>query len=213
MLNRVAMLELDQANAMLDWILRQRDKGILRPEKIGGTPTQRYAGWWGVGVDKTPGLLEWSRWSACRGWTMSPGLRGLAEKYAPKDADCNSILIYLYSPGVGIAAHSDKPIYAGTVSMIHLCRDDRPRQADLLGTTQIDTGRDSTVFQYGTDLDDVTLAHGEVVQFDARQPHGVPKLPVGVIRATIQFRHVNADRALEDLPPHPDYCAGFAAIG
>jgi len=94
-------------------------------------------------------------------------------QYAPT---ADSILLYRYEIGGEIGEHLDKKCFEPMVTLINLV-DDSP---NLFGQ------RPTTRFRWGRN--NYELQHGEVVEFNSRVLHSVPKLRSA--RYSLQFRRI-----------------------
>jgi alkylated DNA repair dioxygenase AlkB len=97
----------------------------------------------------------------------------LRDRYQP---NADSILLYRYEIGGEIGEHLDKQCFEPQVTLINLV-DDAP---NLFGE------RPTTRFRWGRQ--NYELQHGEVVNFDSRVLHSVPRLKSA--RYSLQFRRI-----------------------
>jgi len=97
----------------------------------------------------------------------------LRDRYQP---DANSVLLYRYEVGGTIGEHLDKQYFEEMVTLINLV-DDLP---NLFGQ------RPTTRFRWGRQ--NYELEHGQVISFNSRVLHSVPKLKSA--RYSLQFRRI-----------------------
>jgi alkylated DNA repair dioxygenase AlkB len=100
-------------------------------------------------------------------------LAALRNRFQPS---ADSILLYRYEIGGTIGEHLDKLCFEPTVTLINLI-DDEP---NLFGD------RPTTRFRWNRT--NYKLQHGEVVEFNSRVLHSVPKLKSA--RYSLQFRNI-----------------------
>ena len=176
----IATLDKTQADQLLDWCSRQE----LGPEHYAGKLTARRQKWWGLEAEI---LGSSGRWLVHQRDAIQSDeyLASLKAKYRP---DANSVLLYRYEIGAGIGEHSDKDCFEPMVVLVNLI-DELP---DLFG------GRPPCRFRYGSKPGKagtfesvpryLDLQHGQIVQFNSRVLHGLPKLKTA--RYSLQFRRV-----------------------
>jgi alkylated DNA repair dioxygenase AlkB len=100
-------------------------------------------------------------------------LASLRDRFCPI---ADSVLLYRYEIGGEIGEHLDKQCFEPLVTLINLV-DDAP---NLFGE------RPTTRFRWGRE--NYELRHGEIVNFNSRVLHSVPKLKSA--RYSLQFRRV-----------------------
>lgn len=162
----LTILTTEETDILLNWCKQQK----LEKEQFNRRETCRLKKWWGVEVDftfKTQRLIE------CEPITNDLYLADLHKRFCP---NADSILLYYYESGGGIGEHNDKECFQAEVILINLV-DDSP---DLFGN------RPATKFRW--QRQNYYLQHGEVVKFDSRVLHSVPKLKSA--RYSLQFRQL-----------------------
>lgn len=133
-------------------------------------PTKRLEKWWGKGVKLLNFGKSWEIYETVS-IESEPILEQLRQQFYP---DSNSILLYFYTPGVGISSHTDKPVFNPEVVVINL----------------IDAGTnwfgDKPSIKFKLNQETKVLKDGDVVRFNALMTHGLP--PVKVPRYSLSFR-------------------------
>ena len=165
-MNIIETLTTTETLALLTWCKSQP----LTPEIFTGRQTCRQKKWWGIEAE--------FYFSASHCYTREPiesdsYLAELRDRIAPNS---NSILLYHYEVGGEIGEHLDKQCFHPEVTMINLV-DATP---DLFGNYP------RTKFRW--DKTNFFLENGEVVKFNSRIIHSVPKLKTA--RYSLQFRVV-----------------------
>ena len=165
----IEILSVTESNQLMTWCNRQ----ILEAEVFTGRQTCRTKKWWGKEaefyfnkshvVDRPP--IE-----------SDPYLAQLRDRFEP---GADSILLYSYEVGGTIGEHLDKQCFEQSVTLINLVDD----VADLFGQ------QPTTRFRWGRL--NYELQHGEVVTFNSRVLHSVPKLKSA--RYSLQFRKIAKD--------------------
>jgi alkylated DNA repair dioxygenase AlkB len=162
----VELLTAAESSKLMNWCYQQ----TLEIEIFTGRQTCRTKKWWGFEAefyfnrshvyDRPP--IE-----------SDPYLASLRDRYEP---EANSILLYRYEIGGEIGEHLDKKCFESQVTLINLVND----TPNLFGE------RPTTRFRWGRQ--NYELRHGEVVTFNSRVLHSVPKLKSP--RYSLQFRKI-----------------------
>ena len=162
----ITILEPFYADYLMSWCDRQ----TLESEVFTGRQTCRTKKWWGKEAefyfnkahvfDRDP--IE-----------SDPELAALRDRFEPA---ADSILLYRYEIGGEIGEHSDKQCFESEVTLINLI----DAEANLFGD------REPTRFRWNRQ--NYYLNHGEVISFDSRVLHSVPRLKAA--RYSLQFRRV-----------------------
>lgn len=162
----IEILSAAETLELMNWCKNQ----TLETETFTGRETCRKKKWWGFEAefyfnrshvfDRDP--IE-----------SDPYLLSLRDRYEP---GANSILLYRYEVGGEIGEHLDKQCFDPTVTLINLV-DGFP---NLFGDFE------TTRFRWGKK--NFELRHGEIVEFNSRVLHSVPKLKVA--RYSLQFRRI-----------------------
>jgi alkylated DNA repair dioxygenase AlkB len=126
--------------------------------------------WWGFGAE--------FYFTNSKIWEEQPiesdlFLKEIRDRFLP---EANSILLYRYEVGGEIGSHKDKLCFDKWVTLINLV-DETP---DLFGN------RSATKFKWG--VGHYYLNHGDVIRFDSRIEHAIPKLKAA--RYSLQFRKI-----------------------
>ena len=162
----IEILSVTESDQLMIWCNRQ----ILEAEVFTGRQTCRTKKWWGKEAefyfnkshvfDRPP--IESDAY-----------LAQLRDRFEP---GADSILLYRYEVGGTIGEHLDKQCFEQSVTLINLVDD----VADLFGQ------QPTTRFRWGRS--NYELQHGEVVIFNSRVLHSVPKLKSA--RYSLQFRKI-----------------------
>jgi len=160
----ITILSAEESAQLLTWCKCQK----LEQEIFTGRPTCRLKRWWGLEAEFyfTKSHVE----------KRSPideidYLQSLKEKFNP---EANSILLYKYNVGGEIGEHLDKQCFAPSVTLINIIES----APDIFGNYE------PTKFRWNRQ--NYYLQHGEVVEFNSRVLHSIPK--VKTIRYSLQFR-------------------------
>ena len=162
----ITILDPTEADNLLKWCNRQH----LEQEIYSGKPTCRCAKWWGFEAELS---FNSSQIHSRQSIESDLYLKSLRDEFY---AGANSVLLYRYEIGAEIGEHSDKECFKRMVRLINLVDAD----ADLFGE------KPTTRFRFGRQ--NYHLKHGEVVTFDSRVLHSVPK--VKTVRYSLQFREI-----------------------
>jgi len=162
----ITILSPEESNQLLDWCKNQQ----LETEIFTGRETCRKKKWWGYEAEF---YFNKSHCFEREPIESDSYLTELRDRFKP---EANSILLYRYEIGGEIGEHLDKQCFARWVTLINLV-DDAP---NLFG--------DRTSVKFRWNRENYWLQHGEVVIFDSRVTHSVPKLKVA--RYSLQFRAV-----------------------
>ena len=162
----IKVLENSEAEILLAWCQRQQ----LEVEIFTGRETCRTKKWWGYEAEF---YLNRSHVETRESIESDSYLASLRDRFYP---EADSILLYRYEIGGTIGEHLDKQCFNRWVILINLVDAD----SDLFGT------RPTTKFRW--DRQNYELRHGEVVEFDSRVLHSVPKLKSA--RYSLQFRKI-----------------------
>jgi alkylated DNA repair dioxygenase AlkB len=162
----IEILEPFYADYLMSWCNRQ----TLESEVFTGRPTCRTKKWWGKEAefyfnkahvfDRAP--IE-----------SDPELAALRDRFCPI---ADSILLYRYEINGEIGEHLDKKCFEPEVTLINLI----DAEANLFGD------REPTRFRWNRQ--NYYLNHGEVISFNSRVLHSVPRLKAA--RYSLQFRRV-----------------------
>ena len=162
----IEILSPTECDRLMSWCYQQE----LEAEIFTGRQTCRTKKWWGKEAefyfnkshvfDRDP--IE-----------SDPELAALRDRFEP---GADSILLYRYEINGTIGEHLDKQCFEPEVTLINLV-DDLP---NLFGQ------RPTTRFRWGRE--NYELRHGEIVNFNSRVLHSVPKLKSA--RYSLQFRRI-----------------------
>jgi len=162
----IEILSAVECDHLMSWCYQQ----TLEIEIFTGRQTCRTKKWWGKEAefyfnkshvfDRDP--IE-----------SDPELAALRDRFEP---GADSILLYRYEIGGEIGEHLDKQCFEPPVTLINLVDD----AANLFGQ------RPTTRFRWGRE--NYELRHGEVINFNSRVLHSVPKLKSA--RYSLQFRRI-----------------------
>ncbi len=162
----IEILSPTECDRLMSWCYQQ----TLEIEIFTGRQTCRTKKWWGKEAefyfnkahvfDRDP--IE-----------SDPELAALRDRFCPI---ADSVLLYRYEIGGEIGEHLDKQCFGEDVTLINLV-DDAP---NLFGQ------RPTTRFRWGRQ--NYELQHGEVVTFNSRVLHSVPRLKSA--RYSLQFRRI-----------------------
>lgn len=162
----IEILSVTECDRLMAWCRQQE----LEEEIFTGRKTCRTKKWWGFEAefyfnrshvfDRDP--IE-----------SDPYLASLRDKYRPGS---DSILLYRYEIGGEIGEHLDKQCFNQEVTLINLV-DDEPNLFGEYPTTKFRWNRSN-----------YELKNGEVVSFNSRVLHSVPKLKSA--RYSLQFRNI-----------------------
>lgn len=162
----ITILNSTECDRLMKWC----DSQELEKEIFTGRETCRRKKWWGYEAEfyfNKSHCFERERIES------DSYLKELRDRFKP---EANSILLYRYESGGEIGEHLDKQCFERWVTLINLV-DSEP---DLFGD------REATKFRWNRQ--NYYLQHGEVVVFDSRVTHSIPKLKVA--RYSLQFRVV-----------------------
>ncbi|HLO52521.1 MAG TPA: hypothetical protein VK211_29245 [Kamptonema sp.] len=162
----LTILNPTECDRLMNWCDRQP----LEPEVFSGRQTCRTKKWWGTEAEF---YFTQSHCYKRDPIESDPYLAALRDRFLPES---DSILLYRYEIGGEIGEHLDKKCFEPTVIMINLI----DCEADLFGD------RGTTKFRWNRQ--NYHLKHGEVMQFDSRVLHSVPKLKSA--RYSLQFRKI-----------------------
>jgi len=162
----ILILPPEESQILLEWCHNQ----VLTQEKFSGRDTCRKEKWFGIQAE-----LYFSHTKLFPHIPIESDsfLDDYRKRFSP---DSDSILLYRYEVGGEIGSHLDKKCFDKVVTLVNLIDSD----PDLFGN------RDPIRFKWNSA--DYYLRHGEVVQFDSRVEHSVPKLKSA--RYSLQFRKV-----------------------
>lgn len=160
----IEILSTDESEKVLSWCNNQ----LMEPEFYMGKKTCRKQKWWGYQAE-----LYKQRLFESNPIESDQFLKELRDRFEPES---DSILLYKYEIGAEIGAHSDKECFDKWVTLINLIDDDH----DLFGE------KAKTKFKWGQK--DYNLRDGEVIRFNSRVIHSVPK--VKSVRYSLQFRRI-----------------------
>lgn len=162
----IEILSTDESEKIISWCNNQQ----LDLEIFAGKKTCRKQKWWGYEAEfyfNKQKLFE-------RDPIESDNfLAELRDRFEP---ECDSILLYKYEIGGEIGEHLDKKCFDKWVTLINLIDDSR----DLFGE------KPATKFRWNRQ--NYNLRDGEVIKFDSRVIHSVPK--VKSVRYSLQFRKI-----------------------
>ena len=164
----IEILDPFKCELLMHWCNIQ--KPYLEPETFSDRQTCRTKKWWGKEAEL---YFNQSHIYDRDPIESDHFLEEYRYRYAPT---ADSILLYRYEVGGEIGEHLDKKCFEPTVIMINLV----DAAADLFGS------RPPTKFRWNRQT--YHLQHGEVVQFDSRVIHSVPKLKSA--RYSLQFRRI-----------------------
>lgn len=162
----IEILSPTECDRLMNWCRQQ----ALEAEVFTGRQTCRTKKWWGKEAEfyfNKSHVFD-------RDPIESDGY--LAELRDRFESGADSILLYRYEIGGEIGKHLDKQCFEPPVTLINLV-DDTP---NLFGQ------RPTTRFRWGRT--NYELQHGEVVIFNSRVLHSVPKLKSA--RYSLQFRRI-----------------------
>jgi len=162
----IKVFENSEADTLLAWCRQQP----LEVEVFTGRETCRTKKWWGFEAEF---YFNRSHVESRQAIASDSYLAGLRDQFYP---EADSILLYRYEIGGTIGEHLDKQCFNKSVTLINLVDAD----SDLFGN------RPTTRFRW--DKQNFELRHGEVVEFDSRVIHSVPKLKSA--RYSLQFRKI-----------------------
>jgi len=162
----IKVFENSEANILMNWCHQQ----TLESEIFTGRETCRTKKWWGFEAEF---YFNRSHVESRQAIASDSYLAGLRDQFYP---EADSILLYRYEIGGTIGEHLDKQCFNKSVTLINLVDAD----SDLFGN------RPTTRFRW--DKQNFELRHGEVVEFDSRVIHSVPKLKSA--RYSLQFRKI-----------------------
>jgi alkylated DNA repair dioxygenase AlkB len=162
----IEILSQTECDRLMTWCFQQE----LNHEIFTGQLTCRKQRWWGFEAE-----FYFNRSHVYERPPIESDayLSSLRDRYQP---DANSILLYRYEVGGTIGEHLDKQGFEEMVTLINLV-DDVP---NLFGQ------RPTTRFRWGRQ--NYELQHGEVISFNSRVLHSVPKLKSA--RYSLQFRRI-----------------------
>jgi len=162
----IEILSATECDRLMTWCARQE----LNHEIFTGQLTCRKQRWWGFEAE-----FYFNRSHIYERLPIESDayLSSLRDRYQP---DANSILLYRYEVGGTIGEHLDKQCFEEMVTLINLV-DDLP---NLFGQ------RPTTRFRWGRQ--NYELEHGQVISFNSRVLHSVPKLKSA--RYSLQFRRI-----------------------
>jgi alkylated DNA repair dioxygenase AlkB len=162
----IKILTAEESAQLLNWCKSQD----LEREIFTGRPTCRLKKWWGLEAEFYFNKSYVEKRSPI---TTDKYLAELRDQFKP---EANSILLYRYEVGGEIGEHLDKKCFDKMVTLINLTD-----SQNLFGESE--TSR----FKWNGEM--YNLKHGEVIEFDSRVKHSIPKLKT--IRFSLQFRVVN----------------------
>ena len=163
----ITILSPSESSELLNWCKSQ----TLIQEIFTGRPTCRLKKWWGYEAEF---YFNKSHIEKREAITNDKYLDSLRQKFKPK---ADSILLYKYETGGEIGEHLDKKCFDKWVTLINLTD-----SADLFNMHEGSKFRWNRKNYY--------LQHGEVVTFDSRVLHSVPK--VKSTRYSLQFRNITS---------------------
>lgn len=163
-----------ECDRLMTWCRQQ----ILEAEIFTGRQTCRTKKWWGKEAEFY--FNKSHVFDRCPIESDSY-LAALRDRFQPS---ADSILLYRYEIGGTIGEHLDKLCFEPTVTLINLI-DDEP---NLFGD------RPTTRFRWNRT--NYELQHGEVVEFNSRVLHSVPKLKSA--RYSLQFREIAKDNEVDE---------------
>lgn len=162
----IEILSATECDRLMSWCYQQ----TLEIEIFTGRQTCRKKKWWGLEAEfyfNKPHVFDRPPIES------DPYLAALRDRFEP---GADSILLYRYEIGGEISEHLDKQCFEPPVTLINLV-DDVP---NLFGQ------RPTTRFRWGRN--NYELEHGQVVTFNSRVLHSVPKLKSA--RYSLQFRRI-----------------------
>lgn len=162
----IEVFKKSETDILMNWCSQQQ----LETEIFTGRETCRTKKWWGFEAEF---YFNRSHVETRQPIESDSYLTELRDRFYPK---ADSILLYRYEIGGTIGEHLDKQCFDKWVTLINLV--DAP--ADLFGN------RPTTKFKWNRE--NYELRHGEVVEFDSRILHSVPKLKSA--RYSLQFRKI-----------------------
>jgi len=162
----IKVLENSEASNLMIWCNQQE----LSHEIFTGQLTCRKQKWWGFEAEFCFGRSHIYDRPPIE---SDPYLATLRDRIYP---EANSILLYRYEIGGTIGEHLDKQCFDKWVTLINLV----DAGGDLFGN------KPTTRFRWNRE--NYELRHGELVMFDSRVLHSVPKLKDA--RYSLQFRKV-----------------------
>lgn len=161
----ITILSPEESAQLLTWCKSQ----TLTQEIFAGRQTCRLKKWWGYEAEF---YFNKSHVEQREPINNDSYLESLRRRFSP---DADSILLYRYDIGGEIGEHLDKQCFDKWVTLINLTD-----SADIFGNHETSKFRWNRQNYY--------LQHGEVVSFDSRVLHSVPK--VKSIRYSLQFRKI-----------------------
>jgi alkylated DNA repair dioxygenase AlkB len=162
----IAKLSDEECERLMQWCKNQ----TLEHEIFTGQLTCRMQKWWGYQAEY---YFNRSHVFEREPIESDSYLAMLRNQFKP---DADSILLYRYEVGGTIGEHLDKQCFEPSVTLINLVDD----EANLFGD------RPTTRFRWNRQ--NYELQHGEVVKFNSRVLHSVPKLKSA--RYSLQFRRI-----------------------
>ncbi|MEG4634093.1 hypothetical protein QUB56_31755 [Microcoleus sp. AR_TQ3_B6] len=162
----ITILEPFYADYLMSWCNRQ----TLESEVFTGRTTCRTKKWWGKEAEF---YFNNSHVFDREPIEADAYLASLRDRFEP---GADSILLYRYEIGGEIGEHLDKQCFEPPVTLINLVDD----VANLFGQ------RPTTRFRWGRQ--NYELEHGQVISFNSRVLHSVPKLKSA--RYSLQFRRI-----------------------
>jgi alkylated DNA repair dioxygenase AlkB len=161
----ITILSPQESAELLNWCKAQ----TLEQEIFTGRPTCRLKKWWGYEAEFYFNKSHVEKRSPI---DDDAYLAYLVNRFRPQ---ADSILLYKYDIGGEIGEHLDKQCFNKWVTLINITD-----SADLFGN------HEATKFKWNKH--NYILKHGEVVYFDSRVPHSIPK--VKCVRYSLQFRNI-----------------------
>ncbi len=162
----IEILSPTECDRLMSWCYQQE----LNHEIFTGQLTCRKQRWWGFEAEFYFGKSQVYERPPIE---SDPYLATLRDRFEP---GADSILLYRYEINGSIGEHLDKQCFQPQVTLINLV-DDAP---NLFGE------RPTTRFRWGRE--NYELKHGEVISFNSRVLHSVPKLKSA--RYSLQFRRI-----------------------
>lgn len=162
----IEIFKKSEADTLLDWCRQQQ----LEKEIFTGRETCRTKKWWGFEAEF---YFNRSHVESRQAIESDKYLANLRDRFHPS---ADSILLYRYEIGGTIGEHLDKQCFDKWVTLINLVDAD----------TDLFDNRPTTKFRWNRE--NYELRHGEVVEFDSRVLHSVPKLKSA--RYSLQFRKI-----------------------
>jgi alkylated DNA repair dioxygenase AlkB len=162
----IEILSASDCDRLMSWCYQQE----LSHEIFTGRQTCRTKKWWGKEAEF---YFNKSHVFDREPIESDPELAALRDRFEP---GADSILLYRYEINGEIGEHLDKQCFEESVTLINLV-DDAP---NLFGE------RPTTRFRWGRK--NYELKHGEVISFNSRVLHSVPRLKSA--RYSLQFRRI-----------------------